>query len=130
MSNLRGGEQVFKNETTTDTGVDSEFENPGAAANVAVMVRNTGVNDATVTIRIAGGAPSAGRNNPPATDSEWHTLFKRDGSDPIELSVASGSSAAVDLSPFAAPYLRLRAKSTNVGDHTTVDGFIVMNGGS
>jgi len=82
---------------------------PGPACNVVLYCKLNSGTSADLKVQVAGGALSAGRNAVPAADADWFDLLKRDGTGDLTLvQLTSGNpSAAIDLSPFAAPYVRL-----------------------
>lgn len=118
MANLRGAKKIIDAVTTTDAGIVSKPVIVGENINVAIMVRNDdGANSATVTFEVAGADLAAGANNVPTDDNDWYELLEDDMSAVRSFAVAAGKNVAVNLSPFAPAFLRIRVKSTVGGSH-------------
>jgi hypothetical protein len=109
MASLRGSQVLWTAQTVNQNDTSPEAF-VGTATNVVVMIKNTGANAATFKIQVAApAAVSAGRNTDPVS-TEWYDL-----SGQTAIAVAVGAQVAVNLSPFAPPYLRLnRTDATGV----------------
>lgn len=127
MANLRGGQKIWDGDTVASGDV-SKFAIPGPGPYVAIYFKNE---DATVTgvtflIEVAvSDSISAGRNaldpDDPDGGLDWFQ-YDRFGVNPIENQISPGEGLAVDLSPFAPQFIRLRRSDT--GDPAVLSAWI------
>ena len=110
LASLRVADRLWDAQTVA-VGDDSQAGSPGPATAVALYLKLNSGTSVTVKITVAnsGALPSAGRNAVPADDADWYDLQKKDASGDVVLVqlTAADPRIAIDLSPFAPPFVRL-----------------------
>lgn len=111
MAIVRGGGVIWDGVSVTANDI-SDMIYTGAKTALTLFVSNDdNMTSGTFSVLVARGTNSAGLNELPP-ESEFYTLLKRDGSGPLTFTVAAGTNAAIDLSPLAASYIRLKTSAT------------------
>jgi hypothetical protein len=102
-------------------GDESPAAYVGEASTVALLVSNEGGTPTNITVQVAVPVSrSAGRNAAPdGADANWF-----DYGSFTAVAVAAGARVAIDLSPFAPPYVRLRSSAA-----TTLTARVASLGG-
>lgn len=103
----RGVQKLWDNQETGVAG-KSSYAVVGAQTGVALHVKVSAAT--TIGIECAYSNGSAGKNTLPG-NNEAHVLQKRDGTGPLTISLSAAGGATIDLSPFAANFVRVT--STN-----------------
>lgn len=114
MALNRGVQVVWDNESTGSNG-HSKFAVVGAQSNVCVHLTVSGAT--TIGFECAPSDGSVGFNTLP-TDADARTLYKKDGTGPLTITLATAGTATVDLSPFIPKFIRVT--STNSVTATAV----------
>lgn len=107
MALNRGVQKIWDDESTGSNG-KSRFAVVGAQTNACVHIVVSGAT--TIGFECAPSNGSVGFNTLP-TDSDAHTLYKKDASAPMTVVFGSAGSATIDLSPFIPKFIRVT--STN-----------------
>lgn len=119
-ANLRGTTVVWNNVVTGANGT-SAAAYVGQSTSVAVLIQVNGATNITLqTCEPAGGVAGI---NADVVNLQYFDMLKPDGTAVITLAFAGSGAQALDLSPFAPAYIRLKSSSS-----VTATGMIVSNG--
>lgn len=119
-NNLRGVTTVWNNATTGANGTSSTAYVAQATAVAALITVNGATNITFQTGEPGGGIAGI---NADTTNMTYFDLQKKDGSGVLQLTLAGAGNFAIDLSPFAPAYIRLKSSSS-----VTATAEIVTNG--
>lgn len=144
MASMRGGQKVW-NALGAIGGPDTHVADGSAVAqnsysswayvgsgpNVAVLISNTGANNATFKVQVSGSdAPQAGLNAITTSAADgglvWYDYVPRGSTSTPSLVVNAGTALGFDMSPFAPPFIRLMR--TDSGSATTVNALVTCFG--
>jgi hypothetical protein len=132
MAVLRGGQKIWTS-VSIAAGAKSAFAIPGPGPYVAVYVKNedASVDGVELTVEVAvSDKVQAGRNALDATTDGGLNWFKytKDGTTALKVTVAHGTTAMIDLSPFAPQFVRLHR--TDAGAAAVVTAWVSAFGQS